>query len=318
MKCSICGSEKTSLLTDLGECTFNHCLKCGVDFTDPMKAGDDAYYEAFYGAEAPEYGDEKKWEFEEFLKDADKLGLKGNLLDVGCGSGFFLKLAKSRGFNVFGIDFNGEAIHYAVEKLGLNNVAVGEIFDIPKFFPDIKFDAVVMFHVLEHLEDPNKVIAYLKTLLAMNGVIVVALPNRERTTLKFNFRKKREGWDYPPHHLTRWDKKSLTSFFKQNGFNPVVVKEERIKLPRQVFSFIKGVLQLLTSTNIMVRENQKIAGGLSVKKSFSLRRFVLNILSLAKRAFVNLVAIVLFAPVFIGAQVFYMKGTNLYVIAEEA
>jgi len=80
------------------------------------------------------------------------------LLDVGCGTGSYLKLFKEKGCAVTGIDTAAAALDIAREKLGRNaDLQLGEAEDLP--FSDNEFDVVTMINVLELTHNPQKAIA---------------------------------------------------------------------------------------------------------------------------------------------------------------
>lgn len=308
--CPLCGVLLTHHKEWEGDYEIRTCEACGAEFAYPMKGGTGEFYEKSYGATGGGYG-ENKWEFSRFLGDAKKLGLRGKLLEVGCGPGWFLKMAQGAGFEVYGIDFNREAVEHA-KNLGLTNIKQGDLEALKDAFPETLFDVIVLFHVFEHLEDPNRSLQEFKKLLTPGGVLVLATPNRRRTMLSINLRSRREGWDYPPHHLTRWDKESLLKILTRNGFLITILEEERVYTPKQVMQFITGALQLLTSTSLMANAvRQESDGGSSPTLS------LLKLGAQIKGALTFAAGAVLFAPVFVVARLFPPKGVNLYAISRD-
>lgn len=97
----------------------------------------------------------------------------GRYLDVGCGSGSVLGLARSLGWRVSGIEMDAAAAAKARRFTG--DVYVGDILDAP--FPDASFDVVSAFHVPEHVVDPVTVVRRMVRWLAPNGLLVIEVPN---------------------------------------------------------------------------------------------------------------------------------------------
>jgi len=93
-----------------------------------------------------------------------------NLLDVGAGTGDFLLAAQKRSWNVFGVEPNSTARTRAKEK------GVTLLKNLEEL-PEIKFNVITLWHVLEHLPDLNQVIQKLYALLEPNGKLLVAVPN---------------------------------------------------------------------------------------------------------------------------------------------
>jgi SAM-dependent methyltransferase len=96
------------------------------------------------------------------------------LLDVGCGSGTLLKVLQHRGFDVFGFEPSAEAARLASEA-GLAVTSGGNLEEAG--FPAESFHIVTLFHVLEHLTDPRRVLSEVRRLLDARGRIVVQVPN---------------------------------------------------------------------------------------------------------------------------------------------
>jgi len=101
---------------------------------------------------------------------ANKKATQKNLLDVGAGTGDFLLAAKKRSWNVFGVEPNSTARIRAEEK-GIT------LLKSLEELPEIKFNVITLWHVLEHLPDLNQVIQKLYTLLEPNGKLLIAVPN---------------------------------------------------------------------------------------------------------------------------------------------
>lgn len=116
-----------------------------------------------------------------YFKETDK---ELNILDIGCGLGQMLNHLKSKGFkNLQGIDINEEAI-LACKKNGLS---VEKVNDIREYMVNdsMKFDRIVMSHVLEHI-DKEKIVDTLihirKNLLKEGGVFLLMVPNAQSYT----------------------------------------------------------------------------------------------------------------------------------------
>lgn len=98
----------------------------------------------------------------------------GSLLDIGTGIGQFLHLAKGAFASVAGTEVSESAIAIAREKYGLD-VMHGEVESLD--FAGRTFDNVTLFHVLEHVGSPRRVVEKCRSLLNPGGVIFIAVPN---------------------------------------------------------------------------------------------------------------------------------------------
>src|SRR5690606_22840080 len=98
------------------------------------------------------------------LNDLQKA--KGNLLDIGAGTGDFLLVAKQNGWNAIGIEPSEKAKAIAQQK-GV------ELKSNLSEFEDHSFDVITMWHVLEHVPNLENQIKDLKRLLKSNGSIII-------------------------------------------------------------------------------------------------------------------------------------------------
>ena len=134
---------------------------------------------------------------------------QGSLLDIGAGTGDFLKQAKNEGWKVTGIEPSPDARKKASEK-GI------ELFQNIDAVSVQKFDAITMWHVLEHVPDLQYQIEWLKNHLNENGVLFVAVPNFNSLDAK-HYKNFWAAWDVP-RHLHHFSTKSIKILFEAHGF----------------------------------------------------------------------------------------------------
>lgn len=226
--CPVCSEGNPQFEEAYKDYRLYHCLKCDLAFADPMKTGVSFYEtDADYALRDEVMADFLKWNFrwdmDEFLKNPP--ATSGNLLDIGCGTGFFVKRTIDVGFKGYGIDFNERSISIGRKHFGIDTLYKADIEGFKAMHPDLKFDVITMFHVLEHLEEPVKAIGEIKGILKKDGVLVIAVPYRDRWPDPMG------EFDYPPNHLTRWSLKSMEYFLKGNGFYMKRHKVENFPLP---------------------------------------------------------------------------------------
>jgi SAM-dependent methyltransferase len=97
----------------------------------------------------------------------------GRYLDVGCGSGGSLAVARALGWRIAGIEMDEAAA--ALARRYTEELHVGDILTAP--FPSARFDVVTAFHVLEHVPDPVAVARRMLDWLAPGGLLIVEVPN---------------------------------------------------------------------------------------------------------------------------------------------
>jgi 2-polyprenyl-3-methyl-5-hydroxy-6-metoxy-1,4-benzoquinol methylase len=83
---------------------------------------------------------------------------EGRLLDVGCGSGLFLKEARELGFDVWGLDFNKKIVEIAKNISESENIYTASLEEFAGFATarNLKFDVITFFEVIEHQDNPNR------------------------------------------------------------------------------------------------------------------------------------------------------------------
>jgi SAM-dependent methyltransferase len=91
----------------------------------------------------------------------------GRLLDVGCGAGHYLRLARSLGMEAFGVE-------PALERSDDPRVFAGTLEAAR--FPDDHFDVITVNHVLEHVPSPTSMLEELRRILKPDGTLVIATP----------------------------------------------------------------------------------------------------------------------------------------------
>lgn len=142
--------------------------------------------------------------------------LKGDILEVGFGIGNFTKELTRFG-NVFAIDIDKEHIKDTTELLeGKAKVGLGDIEKGKYFFNERIFDSVVCINVLEHIQDDDKALNNIYSLLKNEGYLILLVPAH-----KFLFGEI----DKSIGHFRRYNKKSLITILKNKGF-----KTEKVRL----------------------------------------------------------------------------------------
>lgn len=135
-----------------------------------------------------------------------------NLLDIGCGTGDLLKLAKKHNWQVFGVEPNNKARKLAQNKIPASNQIVPDLKDLTNR-PN-QYDVITMWHVLEHVPNLDDYIDIIKKLLKPNGVLVIAVPNHK----SFDANHYKEFWAAydVPRHLWHFSQKSISTIFQKH------------------------------------------------------------------------------------------------------
>jgi SAM-dependent methyltransferase len=217
--CPLCGKNINTYVRSWRDYKLYDCAECGAGFCDPFKNPGPEYYEHnkdVYSVKIEETTDPSSFEYDEALRKlAAELKPGARVLDVGCGAGGFLHRARASGFAVSGLDFNADRVA-ALRGRGFD-VFAGSLPEFAHGAAPASFDAITLFELIEHLDEPASWLDAAKALLKPGGLLIVGTPNRERAFDPFTG-PGLEEIDNPPHHLTRWSAAALTGLLKRSGF----------------------------------------------------------------------------------------------------
>ncbi|MDR2125748.1 MAG: class I SAM-dependent methyltransferase [Prevotellaceae bacterium] len=137
----------------------------------------------------------------------------GKILDIGCGTGYFLNAARRKGWETFGIQKNERANKMAVEYFKLFVKQESHIYKFRKS----SFDIITLWHVLERIEDLDEIMEKIYDLLLPDGIAVIALPNCNSYDAK-HYRTYWAGYDIP-RHLWHFTPETIELLIKKFNFN---------------------------------------------------------------------------------------------------
>jgi 2-polyprenyl-3-methyl-5-hydroxy-6-metoxy-1,4-benzoquinol methylase len=140
----------------------------------------------------------------------------GNLLDIGCGNGWFIKNMQSLKWDVTGIDFDPEAIKYCKSQ-GLN-VSLGSLHS--QKYPDTFFNVITINHVIEHIHDPLSLLKECYRILKKGGILIIETPNTNSWLHKYIYKEYWLNLD-PPRHLLLFNPQNLKKLVNNAGFNSI-------------------------------------------------------------------------------------------------
>jgi 2-polyprenyl-3-methyl-5-hydroxy-6-metoxy-1,4-benzoquinol methylase len=186
--CCVCHREGRPIY-DLDPFGVVRCPRCDVVFVSPRlvpEALQQVYEDLdYFEGEGGVYGIAKRWSPGMFLQrrwTSGRLDLAASesgrepagarLLEIGCAYGFFLDAARTRGYDVAGVELSKGAADHAREALGLS-VFSGQLEDAPF---DGRFDVICAWDTLEHVPDPVAFWRAVRTLIAEDGVILFSTP----------------------------------------------------------------------------------------------------------------------------------------------
>jgi Protein-L-isoaspartate carboxylmethyltransferase len=201
------------------------CENCGFQFTQgfPVEKEIGKYYET------PDYishSDTKKGMMNELYhlvrsrmlqKKAQLINnitgkTSGKILDIGTGTGYFSHTMQQKGWQVDAIEKSPQARSFAKKNFNLEVKDDSGLND----FPAGSFDAITLWHVMEHLEHLNETWERLYELLKDDGCLVIAVPNCS----SYDAQKYKEFWAAydVPRHLWHFTPDSIQKFGEKHNF----------------------------------------------------------------------------------------------------
>lgn len=142
----------------------------------------------------------------------------GDLLDIGCGEGYFLQYAEKY-YDTYGSDVSEYCIMEAKKRTDRTQLSVGSVKNID--YADESFDMITCFDVLEHLEYPGVAIQECRRVLKQGGIFVVRVPNTTSPGCEW---KKEDWFGYKDKtHVSLLSNEEWFKVFSKNNFEIVGV-----------------------------------------------------------------------------------------------
>jgi SAM-dependent methyltransferase len=246
--CIICNSSETANYyyppNRFNDKLFSYylCKKCQTAFIQPLPSNQD--FDLIYGTEDHSYlkklnqGEKLKFNYQfpkfnhqgyqiEFFEKYKYYKKGKSLLDIGCGSGFYMNYAKEKGLDCVGVEYSSEFATLLRDKTDLS------IFSFSEFetkYEGKKFDLIHAGHILEHLTEPYSIFDFIKKYSHKDTIVIVDGPlennfclSRMLIQLGSKLKRKSEN-NYPPQHITFTNYNSQLLFFENNKLDKLNYK----------------------------------------------------------------------------------------------
>ncbi len=237
------------------------CESCQAYFLTPNPSDKvlvQAYDDSYYG------GSDDEEKFEGFIekglnyfrkqrakKVANLSGDKGCVLDIGCGNGQFLEqVRKFNKIEIFGTEMEGGSAKRASRVKDLN-LKIGEL--TKEDYSKENFDVVTMFHVFEHLRNPEEYLNIIDGVLKPNAHLVISFPNIDSWQARF-FKGKWLHLD-PPRHLFFFRPKDFKFLMKERGYE--LIAENYFSIEQNPYGAIQSWLNLFHRKRELLFESLK-------------------------------------------------------------
>lgn len=223
--CPVCGNGKADPVLRAGPRQMVRCGRCRLVYRSPRPSAEElshAFAEDAAAAAATGRLDQRRGRnFRRFLDRWE--GPPGRLLDIGCGDGWFLRLARERGWETVGTDLSSEAVRQARERLGVD-ARCGELRSFR--FPDRSFKLATLWNVLELVPDPVGFLQEIHRVLEPGGTLFIRTQNYNFQRLSFLLTRwvpRQSPYLSFIFHLTSFAPAPLRLLLRRTGFLPVRV-----------------------------------------------------------------------------------------------
>lgn len=236
--CNLCGGSSAQNVFNKEGYSLVRCTDCGLLYVQNPPT--DAEREQLYKHEAgyhhalandPHVIATHRKEARKNLAVLTRYARSGKLLDVGCSTGLFLKLARESGFEGFGLEYSEDSARVAREVHGLP-VEQGEL-EMQRY-SSASMDVITLWDVLEHVPDPKRTLEILHDILSPQGWLFLKTPNCDglypQISLRVAHLLNYWGHPEPPSHLYQFSAKTLCQMLESTGFEVVRVHQQRIPL----------------------------------------------------------------------------------------
>lgn len=223
VQCNLCGSTDLHILFTATRSARQvvRCRRCGLVFYNPqpspeMVAG--LYNTEYFEREFPKEHEEQQVQLahRRLARIEYEVGGVGRLLDVGCGVGRFLTVARARGWTAIGLDGAPVAVQAATCESGCLVLQGDLMRSRPSDMP--LFDVVTMWDVLEHLTDPVGDLRRVRHWLRPSGMLLIQTQNVNGTTYAW----MRRRWEqFVEYHLFHFSSLTVQRALEQAGFEDI-------------------------------------------------------------------------------------------------
>jgi 2-polyprenyl-3-methyl-5-hydroxy-6-metoxy-1,4-benzoquinol methylase len=221
---------------------FN-CNNCQYEFSSPSIPGNNKFYSWIVGMTS--YYSKSRWEFKIVL-DKLKESSARNILDVGCGDGHFLDLVRKNisesSINFYGLEHTNESI-LAAKSRGFKIYDFNINENISELITE-KFDAIVLFHVLEHVENPVDFLKNILSILNKGGKIYISTPLSPMHFERYSL----DILNHPPHHLSRFSVNSYVQIARILRCNIHYVKSPSSRFFKRFLLCLRVSLNAINSS----------------------------------------------------------------------
>jgi 2-polyprenyl-3-methyl-5-hydroxy-6-metoxy-1,4-benzoquinol methylase len=264
-KCILCNYLKLELLSkkvrDSKDFKVLKCLNCYHVQIYPIPSKQDE--KKFYDKELQNSIIKKKFKISELRKnnisDVERranlikkiVKKREKILEVGSGDGFFLEKMFNDGYKITGIEISKQRRERA-KKITKARIIDHDLSYDSKNIE--KFDTIVLFHVLEHIQKPKIFLKNISKLLNPKGKIIVEVPNFNDFQIKIN--ESYKNWQLQRAHIHYFTPKILKKILRESKFTANIIGIQRYSI-ENMFSWKMTKKPQINSPKFSLEEELK-------------------------------------------------------------
>ncbi|MDB6026128.1 MAG: coq3 1, partial [Verrucomicrobiales bacterium] len=223
VNCNLCGADDFSIVFEKGEAQQHRivrCNKCHLMYANPQERIDSEAMVANDWKFDPnsQYFRKQMVQLPDNLRALKVLNSvcqkRGKLLEIGSFAGVFLNEIRAEGWDVTGLEPDKGPAEYSRSHYKLK--IVEGILPQPEFPPN-SFDAVVLLHVIEHMQDPSQNVREIRGIMKLGGVFVLETPRFDSLMFRLLGRRER-SLSNCNGHIYFFTVPTLTQLLERNGF----------------------------------------------------------------------------------------------------
>jgi len=224
--CPLCSGNNIKGLKPYEQVGLVKCKNCGFVFMKQIPSPEELneHYKTYSYDKERTLTSMTIASYNRTLDEFERYRKTNRLLDVGCGVGHFLEVARQRGWQVFGTEYSEKAVEIATEK-GI--IMQKGALSISSYEPQ-SFDVITSFEVIEHINNPVDELNKIKQLLRPGGLFYCTTPNFN-SLLRYWFKDRYKVIEYP-EHLSYYTRKTLNKVICEYGFKNVKFKSTGFSL----------------------------------------------------------------------------------------
>jgi SAM-dependent methyltransferase len=224
--CLVCGHAGYGVMgKEFAHAYLVQCENCGMVFSSRIPSPEElaAHYSGY--PRNTRLSPLTLQRYEELLDQFEAYRKTNRLLDVGCGDGHFLAVAKARNWEVYGTEYTDEAVAVCEAKgIGMHKGIIQDRKGVQEF------DVITSFEVLEHITDGREHAATIHELLRNGGLFYFTTPNFNSLSRRY-LGGRWKMIEYP-EHLSYYTASTITRLLNDAGFKKLQLNTTGISMRR--------------------------------------------------------------------------------------